>query len=104
MEKLSKLYYDPKFGLSSASDLHKKLNGEFTMKQIKDFLNNQDVNQLYTNTNNKKLFYPIIGNVGSYQADLTFFEGLKRANGGYGVLLTCINIMTRKGYVKALKN
>ena len=26
MEKLSKLYYDPKFGLSSASDLHKKLN------------------------------------------------------------------------------
>ena len=28
MEKLNKLYYDPKFGLSSASDLHKKLNGE----------------------------------------------------------------------------
>ena len=104
MEKLSKLYYDPKFGLSSASDLHKKLNGEFTMKQIKDFLKSQDVNQLYTNTNNKKLFYPIIGNVGSYQADLTFFEGLKRANGGYGVLLTCINIMTRKAFVKPLKN
>ena len=43
MEKLGKLYYDPKFGLSSASDLHKKLNGEFTMKQIKDFLKSQDV-------------------------------------------------------------
>lgn len=103
-DEIREIYYDPKTGYVSAKAIHKKLNGKYTLKQIKDFISKQEVNQLHTQENDKKQYFPIVGDSGSYQADLTFYEQYKKSNKGYWVLLTCVNITTRKAYVKPLKN
>ena len=103
MTDLKSFYYDPEHGLLSAQALHKKLNGQYTLKEIKDFLSNQEVSQIHSQTNQTKEYYPIIGQPGSYQADLSFFDKYKRSNGGYYVLLTCINIDDTKGICRAIK-
>ena len=101
-QELTNLYYDPASGFVSASALHKKLKGKYTLNQIKDFLNQQETNQLHKTT--KKAYYPIIGELGTFQADLTFYEQYSKSNSGFYVILTVIDINSRKAYARALKN
>eukprot|EP00732_Lithocolla_globosa_P001487 Lithocolla_globosa_v1_NODE_752_length_3331_cov_1184.225275.p1 type:complete len:350 gc:universal NODE_752_length_3331_cov_1184.225275:1932-883(-) len=103
-DKLIALYYDPESGFISANALHKKSKGEYTLKEIKQFLESQETEQIHKIKKVKKnLYFPIMGVTGTYQADLTFFRKYKKSNGGHEYILTCIKINTRKAYAKALK-
>eukprot|EP00732_Lithocolla_globosa_P000837 Lithocolla_globosa_v1_NODE_324_length_4471_cov_1015.959466.p2 type:complete len:349 gc:universal NODE_324_length_4471_cov_1015.959466:1230-184(-) len=103
MELLKRIYYDPKLGLKSARDLYKQVDGLYGFEQVKEFVDKQEVDQLHR----KKVvrdYIPIGGGVGTYQCDLTFFEQYKTSNKGYYIILTGINVNTRKAFCKAMKN
>ena len=51
-----------------------------------------------------KVFAPIVAAPDSYQADLMFFDSLKRYNSGYSMILNVIEITTRKLYAYPLKS
>lgn len=103
MEKeLTELYYDPVSGFVSASALHKKLKGKYALNQIKDFIDRQETKQLHK-TSTKKAYYPIIGELGTFQADLTFYDKYAKSNSGYSSILTVIDINSRKAYARPLK-
>eukprot|EP00732_Lithocolla_globosa_P003947 Lithocolla_globosa_v1_NODE_3395_length_1689_cov_2.765500.p2 type:complete len:140 gc:universal NODE_3395_length_1689_cov_2.765500:1042-623(-) len=101
-KKLEQAYYDPETGFVGAMKLKQKVDG-FTLKEIKEWLSEQEVNQIHSDNSKKIRYFPITGPPGSYQADLSFFRKYTKSNGGNEYLLTCININTRKAYVKALK-
>ena len=51
----------------------------------------------------KDINFKIVGDIGSYQMDIMFFDNLKRFNSGYNSLLICIHIPNRKLYIEPLK-
>jgi len=97
------LYYDPKQGLSSAKSIYDKLNKKYTLKQIKETLENIKNQQIKSN-NVDKLYIPITTPIKSYSADLTFFNQFAKVNSNYKILLTIINNNSKKAYVYPLKN
>jgi hypothetical protein len=101
-EVLTKVYYDPKTGFVSAKNL-KKILPDIPIKDIDAFLKRQEVSQLHK-PKGKTEFYPISGPVGTYQADLTFYEQYKHQNKGFYIILTVIEVNSRRAYARALKN
>lgn len=96
-------YYDVEAGLTSANDIYKKLNKKYTLKQIKEVLD--DVKNKQTKENKQiKIYIPIITPANSYSADLTFYTQYKNVNGGCHILLTIINNNTNKAFLYPLKN
>jgi hypothetical protein len=102
-EKLRQIYYDPLVGLMSANKLYLKLNKKVPLDVIQDFIEKQEASQLHKKTG-KINYFPISGPAGTFQADLTFFDQIKRSNEGFHVLLTAIEVNSRKAYVRPLKN
>lgn len=103
---LSKLYYDPEEGFISQNKLYKKaklINPKITHKDVKEFFKNNEVVQIHTIKKKTKEKLPIIGVIGHFQADLTFLTNFKRQNNGYHILLTAIEVNSRKGYAIPLK-
>eukprot|EP00732_Lithocolla_globosa_P001213 Lithocolla_globosa_v1_NODE_569_length_3713_cov_366.818480.p1 type:complete len:371 gc:universal NODE_569_length_3713_cov_366.818480:95-1207(+) len=104
----SEVYYNPESGLVSAQELYRRINqgkhsdDKYTHKEIKEWLDKQQVNQLHSRQGTKR-YHPIFGDPGTYQLDLTFFEQYKRSNGGYYIILSIINVNTKKAYARALK-
>jgi hypothetical protein len=99
-QQLTELYYDPSHGLTHANKLYKKVDG-VSLKDIKVFIKQQELGQLYHQRNQKK-FYPITAPPDSYQADLIFFYD-KTINNGYDTALTLIEITSRRGYCYPMK-
>jgi hypothetical protein len=99
-KQLQKLYYDPQQGLTHSSKLHKKIDG-ISLAQIKKFIKEQEVGQLYKYSHRKQ-FYPITAPPHSYQADLIFMKE-KHINNGYDTALTLIEITSRRGYCYPMK-
>jgi hypothetical protein len=100
--RLHDYYYDPRTGFKSAKEMHKNFP-DVPLKEIKSFLSKQEVNQLHGKKHQVK-YYPIFGEAGSYQADLTFYDQYKKQNGNYSIILTVIEVNSRKAYARALKN
>ena len=104
MDVLTKIYYDPKTGFIGARKLYEKVKSRgITYRQVVKFLKNQEVSQI-TNPIVKKSSFPIYGKIGSFQADLIFYNKYKVQNRGYNILLTAVDINTREGYAIALKS
>jgi hypothetical protein len=99
-QKLTELYYDPRRGLTDATKLYDKTDG-FTLKQIKQFIKDQQLGQMYSQSN-RKSYYPITAPPHSYQADLIFMPDQK-INNGFNTALTLIEITTRAGYCYPMK-
>jgi hypothetical protein len=106
-EILKKLYYDPKTGFIGAVPLKEKaieIDKDITLTQVKEWLKKQSVSQQHTQITKKIKYLPITSNrPNNFQIDLTFMPKVKQKNGGYTVILTCINITTRKGYAYKAK-
>ncbi len=82
----------------------KQINPNITMKQVKAFLNDNPINQVFQKPTKSKFMPRIHGKIGHYQADLTFLTRYKRQNNNCHILLVVINVNTKYAYVKALKD
>ena len=101
---LRKLFYDPETGLIGVDKLYQKVKGRYTKKQVADFVRRQSVAQQYRQ-NPKKEHMPIFSNVdGHYQVDLAFLPKLEKFNRGYKIIMTAIELTTKKLIAVALKN
>ena len=104
---LEKLYYDATTGLISASKLYKKaktMEPKITLKLVKEFVRKQKLSQVFTPFTHQKAKFQITGVVGHYQSDLTFYEQYKRQNSNYSIILTLIEVNSKRAYATALKD
>ena len=111
-KQIQDFYLDPEIGLSAVSPFTAKLKSlgyKVTQKQVKEAIEKTEVNQTFSQKKkiNKKDLFPIYGknpNKNYVQADLAFIPKFKRQNRGYSVILTAINMNTRKAYAYPLKS
>jgi hypothetical protein len=104
---LNQFFNDPKTGFVGAEKLLRRakvINSKITMKQVKDFLSQNPINQVFQKPKNAKLMPKIHGKLGQYQADLTFLTRCQRQNSNYHILLVVINAKTKYAYVATLKD
>jgi hypothetical protein len=107
IQLLNKLFNDPKTGFVGADKLlrrAKEQNPKVTMKQVKEFLAQNPINQVFQKPKDLKSTPKIHGKVGHYQADLTFLTRYQRQNSNYHILLVVINVNTKYAYVAAFKD
>ena len=103
---LLELYNDPKTGFVGVDKLTrraKQYNPKITQKQVKEFLENNSIYQVFQKPTRTKSVPRIHGKVGHYQADLTFLTRYKKQN-NYHILLTIVNVNTKFAYIAALKD
>ncbi|GMF14368.1 unnamed protein product [Phytophthora fragariaefolia] len=97
---LEKLYYDPETGFISANALHKKVkevDSSITLKQLKDWYKMKLDIQRHVEQRGTYDDYRIASsNTDSWQMDLAFWEGKS--------ILTGVNINSRLGFAKLIKN
>jgi len=105
MNILSEIYFNPSSGFIGADKLYQKVKQHgLTRKNVKDFLDSVEVNQRFKKPV-KQEYYPIYGKErGYFQCDLAFLPKWKKWNNGKDVLLTIININTRKAYAYGLSS
>jgi hypothetical protein len=97
---LRKLYNDPRTGFVSANKLYQKakeLNSSVRLKDVQEWYKTQANIQQYSNQKKKYPQFKIASsNPNEWQMDLAFWTGL--------TILICVNINSRIGYAKLLKN
>jgi len=108
-EKIKQLYYDPKFGLTSKQIFKnkiKKFHPEISLKEVEEFYNNQEINQMFKRPIIKKSnFYKITDVPLTFQIDIMIFEkSQKNKNRGIFMYLTLIDILSRKAFMYPLKS
>ena len=89
------IFSNPKFAAKGAFEREAKKKG-FTAKQIKDFLDTNEANQINKQKIGKIDYYPIYRDPYSYQGDLVFIEGTP--------VLNLIDCNSRFSYATVLKN
>ena len=105
-KKLSEVFYNPETGLISANKRYQKVNKNgFTLKQVQEFIKNQETTQLYKPITKEKSYFPIT----SYepyehiQIDLMDFSNVATTNSYFKYILVAIDIFTRKAAAIPLK-
>ena len=109
---LSKLYYNPRTGLSSVADLIRtasEYNVGLSAKEIRNWYRNQDVNQVFRPVvRNKHEFIPIqspTNTTGTVQVDLMdITPKYKRKNKGYRYILNFVDVASRYAWSFPIKN
>lgn len=107
LNQLRKAYYSPETGFVSAKALFERLQGKIkglTLDQVRAFIKRQPTFQEFKQPKKDAVQNITVGPPGSYQADLTFYENLKRSNEGVIGLLTMIERTSRKAFVEPIKN
>lgn len=104
---ISRIYNNPETGFQSATKLFKKLkekHPDITLKEIKDFINNQDAKQVVAKK--KETFGRIrtwdINRI--YQADLLDMGKYESFNDGYKWIMTVIDVYSRYAWAIPLKS
>jgi hypothetical protein len=107
MVDISKYYYDPKTGFTSAEKLYKKLvkvDPEVTMKQVKTFIKNQFTAQVNKPIHKPKEFSnivsPSVGN--NFQIDIIVYD--RYAYNKYKYILCCLDVYSRYASCRAMTN
>jgi hypothetical protein len=108
-EILRKLYYDPKtryVGIDALYRKAKNIDTNFSLGYVKKWMDKQESRQINKQElPNKKDTLPIFSSQGdSYQIDLTFFPKYKKQNKGYLLMMTCVNVNNRLGYIYKAKS
>ena len=107
-EKLLKvLFYSPKTDTTSIKKLYDKVkHRNITLQQVKDFVDRQEVTQLYKKPNKITHFLPITAhhNGEILQIDLVDVSNISKANNNVNFLLTCIDVFSRFVWVIPMKN
>jgi len=104
---LKELFYNPKFGLLSAEKLYKKVREDgrkITLKQIKEFMDKQEVNQVFKEDRRPEVFTSIVadGVRDEYQMDIMVYD--RYADGHYKYMLFIIDIYSRYAEGEYLTN
>ena len=105
MDKIYKKYNYP-----SAYKFYKILKDEgltYTMKQVNEFIKNQNVAQLHKVSNkNRNTFKNITAHSPNeiFQIDLLDYTKYSRTNKGYKWILICVDIFTRKAFAIPMKD
>ena len=108
MSHVATIFYKDLNGSATAKELAdavKKKGIIFTVKKAEAFLKSQEAVQDYKKLNDINLYAPIVGDAGTYQADLLFLK-LKKTeeNDDLYPVLIVVEIMSRKGYFRYLEN
>ena len=101
MDKLQEAFYSPKTGFRDAK-FYEPIT-DLSRKEIQDWINKQQITQINAPPPEAKYIHIVNPQLGNYQADLTFFTQYKNQNNGYHILLTAIEITSRKAYVIPMK-
>ena len=106
---LKRLYYDPSSGFVEVEKLFRRAVLEIptiTKPEVSEFIKRQKVAQLFSQTNplHNRGKFKITGQPFHYQSDLTFFDQYKQYNSNYSIILTMVEITSKKAYAIALKN
>jgi hypothetical protein len=110
MEDLAKIYFDPKTGFTNLATLYKKQKQaglNYTHKEVKQFYEEQAVNQVYKKPIKVKKYNKIISHfhqTGEMQGDLMIMKKYSNVNKGYAYLFNCIDIYSRKAWSFPLKH
>ena len=100
-------FYDPEQGMQSSTKLYRKLkNKGITLKQVNQFIENQEAHQLNRQPVRVKHYFPITSTYENeiMQIDLADMSDIATTNDNYKWLLCGIDTFTRKAYVIPLKN
>lgn len=107
MIDISKYYYDPKFGLSSADKLYqklKKIEPTITLKEVKAFVNKQFAAQVSKPIRKPKeystIVAPSVGN--NYQMDIMVYD--RYAYNSYRYILVIVDVYSRYALARAMTN
>jgi len=107
-EKLLKvLFYSPSTSSTSVNNLYSTLKHRgVTKEQIKDFVNRQEVTQLYKKPIRIKSYFPISASYKNeiIQCDICDLSDIASANHNYKYLLVCIDVFSRFLYTFPMKN
>lgn len=121
--ELAEIYYNPSIGLLSFEKFRakvKEIYPEMKRKDIKEFYDNQEINQLNKKPmTNKANMYRITGPELSFQMDLMYVpkaiktqevklqkakEEGKKLQPSFYIWLLCIDILSRKAYIYSIPN
>lgn len=108
-EKLLKdIQFNTDTGFIGRLALYKKAKAQLpsiTHAKVKEFSERNSLSQVFRPTKKpkKKDLPSIVAKIGHYQCDLTFYRKKKRENQNHYIILTCINIHSKKGYALPLK-
>ena len=110
MKDLEELYYNPKIGYVSLQkfyDIVKDHHLNYTYKQVKEWYDSQNINEIYKEPNVKPEYQSIraVNNkVGTLQMDLMVVKQFSKANRGVKYLLNIIDIYSRYLWVFGINN
>jgi putative transposase len=107
-ELLKKLYYNPLSGFQSLDKLYRKaklIEPKITVKNVKEFLAEQETAQITKEVKKNKKFNTIISPSirNNYQIDIMYLPN-PTLNKNYKYLLTCIDVYSRFVFVEPLKS
>ena len=107
-EKLMQvLYYSPNTQYTSIKELYENLkNRGVTYNEVKNFVQNQESNQLFRKQKRIKHYFPISAKhkFEILQLDLIDMSNLASANENYRYLVVAVDVFSRLAYVVPIKN
>lgn len=106
-KELEKLYYNPKFGFTSANKFYKTAkenNLNVTQKKINEFINNQAVTQIFKEQRRPSKFSSITADKirDEYQMDIMIYD--RYAYHKYKYIIVLIDIHSRYAEARAMTN
>ena len=108
---LSKYYYVPKLGFTSAGKFQKRLKGDgynIPLLTVKKWIKTQSVYQQYKYLTPIKRFFPIVSPNDKpfelLQVDLLDISNLSGSNNNIKYLLICIDVHSRFAFVNPMTN
>jgi len=109
MDIIDKVYRSPKSGLIGVNELYRKVkeqNKHITIKQVREYLNNQYSKQIHKPIRKPKFYFPITSDDDNdiFQIDLMDMKNISTVNKNYKWIFVCIDVYTRKAYVIPMKD
>ena len=107
---IEKYFTSPDTGFIDAAKLFEKIKEDghkISLKQVKDWYNKQEVNQVYKQPNVVRKYNKItcpFNTVGCLQIDLMDISNMSRQNNGIHFILNCVDIYSRYVWSFPLKN
>lgn len=104
---LDTLYYGETTQFTSIKSLHDAVKSRgITYKEVRDFIQNQESNQLFKKPKKIKHYYPIFGEhrYQILQIDIADMSNIAKANKNYNYLFVAIDVFSRMLFVIPLKN